>query len=133
MIRDHGVTKLGYAPPMTERQLGKHFIREWREYRGLSLRKLADRMESEPGVPLYSHAQIGRVETYENAYGQEFLEAISAALDVPVGDLLSTDPNKDGEVIDLVRILKEKGLDKLLQERDLDLVMRVVTELPKRA
>jgi transcriptional regulator with XRE-family HTH domain len=133
VTRDHSVTKLVYAAAMTDRRLGKHFIREWREYRGLSLRKLADRMESEPGVALYSHAQIGRVETYENAYGQEFLEALAVALDVSVGDLLSTDPWKEGEVIDLVKILKEKGLDKLLQDRDLDLVARVIAELPKRA
>lgn len=133
MRRDHDVTIISYAHVMTERQLGKHYIREWREYRGLSLRKLADRMESEPGVALYSHSQIGRVETYENAYGQEFLEALSVALDVPVGALIGSDPKKEGEVIDLVKILKEKGLDKLLQDRDLDLVARVVAELPKRA
>lgn len=122
-----------YLNSMAETTRTKHFIREWREYRGLSLRKLADRMESEPGVALYSHAQIGRFETGDNAYTQDFLEAVAVALNCTPGDLLSVDPNKDGEVIDLVRELRKRGLDTLLQERDLDMIADIVKALPKSA
>lgn len=110
-MRDHDVTRLVYALGAMERALGKHFIREWREYRGLSLRKLADRMEKSPGVPLTSHANIGRIETNQQPYSQDILEAIADALNVSVTDLLTVDPTKDGEVVDLVRLIKAKDRD----------------------
>lgn len=93
---------------MAERHLGKHFLRQWREYRGLSLRKLADRMETEPGVPLTSHANLGRVETFQQPYTQEIMEAAATALGCSVTDLLTVDPTKDGEVVDLMRLMREK-------------------------
>lgn len=132
-MRDHDVTAMRYPSNMSEVIKQKHFLREWREHRGLSLRKLADRMESEPGVPLYSHAQIGRFETGENNYTQDFLEALADALRCTPGDLLSVDPRKDGEVVDLIREMKKRGLDILLQERDLDMITNIIRELPKSA
>lgn len=113
-----------YLAQMAHRVLGKHFLKEWREYRGLSLRKLADRMESEPGVQLMSHANIGRVENFQQPYTQELLEAASLALECSVTDLLTVDPTKDGVVVDLMN---------LLRDRDPDLVRRVIEALPKRA
>lgn len=83
-------------------------MRQWREYRGLSLRKLADRMETDPGVPLTSHANLGRIETFQQPYTQEIMEAVAAALDCSVTDLLTVDPTKDGEVVDLLRLLRQK-------------------------
>lgn len=99
---------MGYVLWMEKRQLGKHFLRQWREYRGLSLRKLAERMEVEPGVPLTSHANLGRIETFQQPYSQEILEAAAIALGCTVSDLLMVDPTKEGEVVDLLRLLKDK-------------------------
>jgi transcriptional regulator with XRE-family HTH domain len=93
---------------MENRQLGKHFLRKWRKYRGLSLRKLAERMETEPGVQLTSHANLGRIELLQQPYTQEILEAAAVALDCSVTDLLTVDPTKEGEVVDLLRLLKAK-------------------------
>lgn len=84
-----------------------HYIREWRKKRRLSLRRLAARMESEPGEQLISHASIGRIETGEQPYSQDILEALAVALDVSKSDLLEMDPDKEGEIIDLVRKLDE--------------------------
>lgn len=95
---------------MTSRHLGKHYLRQWREYRGLSLRVLAERMESEPGVPLTSHANLGRIETQKQPYSQEIMEAAAVALNCTVRDLLEVDPTKEGEVVDLMRLLKRKDL-----------------------
>lgn len=65
-------------------------------------------MESEPGGdPIISHVQIGRIERGENNYTQETLEALALALDVSVGDLLSVNPDMDGEIIDLLRHIPE--------------------------
>lgn len=93
---------------MQERHLGKHFLKQWREYRGLSLRKLADRMEIEPGVPVTSHANIGRIEKFQQPYSQDILEAAAVALGCSVTDILNVDPTKDGEVVDLMRLLRMK-------------------------
>ncbi len=89
----------------------KHFIRAWREYRGHSLRKFADMLESAPGVPLMSHANIGRIEKGEQPYTQDFLEAAARALDVDPADLLTKDPTKEGEVVDLLRIIAQRKND----------------------
>lgn len=106
MWRDHAVTGPLYNAGMAERTLGKHYLRQWREYRGLSLRKLADRLEREPGEQLMSHANIGRVETYEQPYSQELIEAAAIALECSVSDLLTRDPFVDDALADLNRILQ---------------------------
>ena len=107
--RDHGVTAARYYLWMSPPPREKHFVRAWREHRGLSLRKFADLLESAPGVPLMSHANIGRIETGEQPYTQDFLEAAARALKVSPVTLLTVDPAKDGEVVDLVRAIQERN------------------------
>lgn len=81
---------------MAKRGLGTHFLKQWREYRGLSLRKLAGMMEGEPGVALTSHANIGRIENFQQPYSQEILEAAAEALGCTVIDILTVDPTTAG-------------------------------------
>lgn len=117
------MTATTYNAHMVERELGKHFLREWREASGLSLRKLANRMEKEPGVPITSHANLGRIETFQQPYSQEIMEAAAHALGCTVVDLLTVDPSKEGEVVDLVRLLREK---------DPETVRAILQGLPSR-
>lgn len=91
-----------------ERKYGKTFIREWRKYRGLSLRRLADRLELNGPDETFSHASIGRIEKGQQPYSQPVLEAIAHALNVEVHHLLSVDPTKEGDVVDLLALLKGK-------------------------
>lgn len=78
------------------------YIKEWREKRGLSLRRLAERLEETPGGELLiSHASIGRIEKGQQPYSQPILEAIATALGVPTYMLLEVNPDKDGDVIDI--------------------------------
>lgn len=107
-MRDHGVTKGRYTAHMSDRHLGKHYLRQWREYFGYSLRKMADRMESEPGVPLTSHANLGRIETGQQPYTQEILEAAADALGITVREILEVDPTKEREVVDLLALIRRK-------------------------
>lgn len=100
---------------MKNRELGKHYIREWRLHRKLSLRKLADRMEVEPGIPLTSHANIDRIEKGVQPYSQEILEALAVALEVTVLDLLSVDPTKNGEIVDLLNALKPEDRERAVR------------------
>jgi transcriptional regulator with XRE-family HTH domain len=107
------------------RKYNKTYIREWREHRGLSLRRLADRIElSDEDGDALSYVSLNRIELGKQPYSQPILEALAHALDVTVVDLLSVDPTKEGQVVDLMSLLKD---------RDPDLVRRVIEALPKRA
>lgn len=91
-----------------QRQLRHHYLQQWREYRGYSLRKLADLMEIEPGIPLTSHANLQRIEKFQQPYSQEIMEAAADALQCTVSDILTVNPKKEGEVVDLVHLMREK-------------------------
>lgn len=85
---------------------GRHFIKEWRKHRGLSLRKLSDRLEVDPaGESIASHARLQRVEKGEVGYDEELLHALAHALNTTIFDLLEVNPLKQGEVVDLMRRL----------------------------
>lgn len=112
-----------YDAGMKDRRLGNHYIKAWRQHRGLSLRRLAARMETEPGEPLLSHASLGRIENFEQPYNQEYLEALATALNCTVVDLLTVDPTKEGEVVDLMTELRKADAEKL------DLATRLLREI----
>lgn len=76
-------------PDMARGTYGKHFIRQWREFRGLSLRQLESRLESEPGgEPLVTYASLGRIERFLQPYSQPILEALAVALNTTPSALL---------------------------------------------
>jgi transcriptional regulator with XRE-family HTH domain len=64
------------------------FIRQWRQHRGLTLRQLAERLET-------SAASISRLEVGEQPYSQEVLEAIADALNCEPQDLISRKPGTE--------------------------------------
>lgn len=99
-----------------ERKYGKTFIREWRQYRGLSLRRLADRLELDGPDETFSHASIGRIENGQQPYSQPVLEALAHALGVEVQHLLSVDPTKEGQVVDLMRLLRDGASEDVRKE-----------------
>ncbi|HTM76766.1 MAG TPA: helix-turn-helix transcriptional regulator [Devosia sp.] len=63
----------------------RHFIREWRAYRGLTQELLADRL----GI---SKASLSRIETGRQPYTQDMLEALAEALMCDPADLIMRDP-----------------------------------------
>lgn len=64
----------------------KNYIRAWREYRRLSLEKVADRVGT-------SHSTLSRVERGLQPYNQLLLEALADALRCEPVDLLIRDPS----------------------------------------
>ena len=68
-----------------KKQYRRTFIKEWREYRGLSQERLAERIGKSPGL-------VSQIENYKGPYTQETLEAIAAALGCEAADLLVRDP-----------------------------------------
>lgn len=97
-----------------------HYIREWREFRHLSLARLAQRMEQEPGEELISSVSIGRMERGVQPYSQPVLEALAIALDCSTFDLLAVNPKVDGKVIDLLNIIKS------LDDQRLDMAAKML-------
>jgi transcriptional regulator with XRE-family HTH domain len=102
----------------SRQQYRRTFIRQWREYRGLSLRQLAARLEKEVGGAAISHASLGRIETGNQAYTQPIIEALAEALGADVYDLLNVDPKKAGQVVDLTGYLKRLSESELAQALD---------------
>lgn len=64
----------------------RHFIREWRKHRGLTLEQLAERV----GL---THGAISQLERGETNYTQPTLEAIAEALDCEPADLIMRRPD----------------------------------------
>lgn len=90
-------------PAMAKSVQGQHFIRQWREKRGISLRKLSARLEVElDGDPLVSYASLSRIENGKQPFSEPVLNAIADALDVTRSMLLEMDPKKEGRVLDIL-------------------------------
>jgi transcriptional regulator with XRE-family HTH domain len=83
----------------------RHFIKEWRKQRGLTQAQLGDRMGKMPmAIAGLSHAQISRIETYDDPYTQDQIELLADALGCTVTDLLTRPPEKPApprELIDM--------------------------------
>jgi transcriptional regulator with XRE-family HTH domain len=63
----------------------RHFIREWREHRGMTQEELADLIGT-------TKTSVSRIENLKQSYTQEVLEACADALGVHQGDLLMRRP-----------------------------------------
>lgn|SRR5690606_17347145 len=83
----------------------RHFIREWRKYRGLTQQQLADRVD-------VAVSTISQLENGKQGYSQALLEGLAEALSCEPWDLLHNDPNKEGDVVDLTRLLKDASPEK---------------------
>lgn len=100
---------LGSMFRMAKHRLGRHYIREWRKAKGLSLRRLADRLEVTPGgEPLLSYVSLGRIEKGEQPFNEETIDAIAEALGVTRLMLLEIHPEREGALIELFKRLPEK-------------------------
>lgn len=82
----------------------RHFVKEWRKFRGLTQERLAERTPFTTGA-------ISQLETGRTKYTQDMIEALAFALECEPGDLLSRDPTKEGEVVDLLSRLSDENKD----------------------
>lgn len=105
---------------MAKSKQGQHFIRAWREKRGVSLRKLAAKLEVGPdGEPLVSYASLSRIENGEQPFSEPILNAIAEALDVPRAMLLEADPKKEGHIVDLLNKMDRKTQEQAIKMLEL--------------
>jgi transcriptional regulator with XRE-family HTH domain len=65
----------------------RHFIREWREFRGLTQEELADAIGT-------TKTSISRIEALKQGYTQDFLESCADVLGTHAGALLMRRPTE---------------------------------------
>lgn len=92
------MTKAPRPRPKLTRQ--RHYIAEWRKKRGLSQEQLAERIEKSRGL-------ISQLESFTTRYTEETLEALADALTCEPWDLLNVNPLKEGQVIDIMDLLRD--------------------------
>jgi len=94
---------------------GKTFVKEWREHRGLTQDRLAERIGVTGGA-------ISQLETRQTGYTQGMLEALADALNCHVADLLTYSPQA---VKDL------RGIWSAIPEEDREQALRVLKSFVK--
>lgn len=77
------------------------YLRQWREYRRISLRQLADRINAGRPDALISYVSLGRIERGIQPYSQDVLEAVADALDAEPAALLSQPPDAGPGIYDI--------------------------------
>jgi transcriptional regulator with XRE-family HTH domain len=77
------------APKPVKRR--RTFIREWRQYRDMTLERLADLV----GL---TYVSVSRIERGLQPYKQQTIEALAAALMTDVQSLLTRDPNHSEDI-----------------------------------
>ncbi|AKR57980.1 hypothetical protein XM25_19760 [Devosia sp. H5989] len=102
--------------PRFKPQRPTYFFRAWRKYRGLTQEALAERV----GM---SVSAVSQIETGAQGFTDSTLLAFANALTCEPGDLLSRDPNVEGAVLDLMR---------LIQKKDPQVVMAFINALPDK-
>jgi transcriptional regulator with XRE-family HTH domain len=75
---------------------GHHFLKEWREKRGMTLEQVGE------AVGL-SHAQLSRIERRQQKYNQELLEKLAKLYKATPGALIERDPQREEAWLDIER------------------------------
>lgn len=86
--------------PKPRRARTKHYFAEWREYRGITQEQAIERLG-------WSQSKLSRIENGRTPYNQDDLYAAAEAYNTTPTALIEVNPLKEGEVIDLVRMIHE--------------------------
>lgn len=91
-----------HTSPMRKSRASKNYIKEWRDYRDLTQKRLSERS----GI---SEPVLSRLETGEQDYRQGHLEALADALACEPADLIGRLPGAPNELTVLInRIPKDR-------------------------
>ena len=88
------------APIPKVRLFGPHFLRQWREHRGMTLEAVGEAV----GI---SHAQLGRIERRLQKYNQELLERLAELYRTEPASLIMRDPTQEDAIWSLWDQAKE--------------------------
>lgn len=93
------------------------FFRQWRDHLGLTQERALDRLEG------WSQSKLSRIESGATVWNAYDLADLEAAYGISEYLLLNVDPAKEGEVVDLMR---------LIQEKDMAVIRAIVAGLPSK-
>ena len=104
--------------PIPKRKPHRQFFRKWRKKLGLTQDRALDRLDG------WTQSKLSRIETGEIIWNGYDLADLEVAYGVSSELLLNVDPTKDGEVVDLMRIIREK---------DMAVIRAIVENLPSKS
>jgi len=104
-----------------ELELGPNSIRRWREYRNLTLERLADRVR-ELGEPITA-TSLSRIERRKQPYSQRILERLADALRCDPADLVMRNP-PSADQVEMWAVIK--GMPEETQKRALQVLKALV-------
>lgn len=90
-------------PPKSRRNV-RHYLKEWRQYRGLTQDTLAERVNRSRGL-------ISQIEAGHTELTEEMIYGLSEALACAPWDLLRVNPLVEGMVVDITDALRGKPAD----------------------
>ena len=76
----------------------RYHFRAWRKYRGLTQQQVADRTS-------LSESAVSQIENGKQGWTDSTLAELAFAYNCEPGDLLSRDPLREGEIVDLLQRL----------------------------
>jgi transcriptional regulator with XRE-family HTH domain len=81
----------------------RHYLREWRESKGLTQAQVCDRLAvfDDPKLPK-TEATLSRVEICAQIYTERLLNALADIYETTVAELVGRNPFKEGEIVDLL-------------------------------
>lgn len=89
-----------------------NYLRKWRLYRRLTQMQVLDRLAvMEDELLPKTGASLSRLENGKQPWSQRILEALSEIYDCEAADLIGTDPDKEGKVVDLLHRLDKGRLE----------------------
>jgi len=103
---------------MAKEQKKLHYLPEWIAFKKLSYRRLAQRLEKQPGEELLSSSSLGRIAKGEQPLDAEVLHALAAAFDCAPEDIIGINPMLKPELIDFfaaARRLRGRSPEKILE------------------
>ena len=87
-----------------ERRPVRHYVKEWRTYRGLTQDQLAERINKTRGL-------VSQIESGITGLTDDMIYAIADAVNCAPWDLLRVNPLKEGIVVDITDALRGQPAD----------------------
>ena len=99
-IGDDGQPRLTYHPNMDEKP--PHYLRQWREFRQMTLRELAKAVGTSPST-------VSDLETFRLQLSPKWLRRFAPVLDCQEGHIIDHDPESlDSDIIDIWTRISER-------------------------
>lgn len=86
----------------------KQFFRQWREYLELTQERALDRLE-------WSQSKLSRIESGATTWNAYDLADLEHAYGVSTWLLLNVDPQREGKVVDLMRLIEKTDHDQAIR------------------